>query len=752
MDYKFLDDINTENISLPESSKINTFLLKNNYDDAVKALDFFTSDEKFLYIHGFLGTGKRQFINYISDFLNKEVIKLEYYCKPSTVCDDILLNFIDILEKNSLSKVVNHTAKITTLGVKLQQYISSIKKPFVIILHSFDDILEENKNLVENCFKHVLENENIKIIISTRAMIQDILGDKKPDRKIFLKALSKEIFREYLKFNNISGTEDSFNDFYKYSRGYYYYTALSIKIMQAMELSLNDFLAKYSISGMSFDSYIGMTYVNLIPDTIRNFFWFLRSIRHGISLNALAILDLYDDFSVNYLKNNLMIYQSNDIIYVQDYFQQDIDISIPVKTEKNLHKYIIGIYEKELKEPLQSRAILISRQALRSEIEYHTKKIDDLNNSKTEETQKVQQKQQENPKQKEPQPQISEEQNNINTKINFAKKLAEEKKYTESIEAFFKILDEYSVTSDNLAEIRTEIARLYYTVNDFEKSRHYYELAETYYKKHDEFINLNYLYYEMTKLYYGMYKNERAIETIQKVIYSVDTPQSLMVDACMLLGNIYSETEKPEDAYKYYMKALESVDENISNETKAELYFKLGLMCDEKENEKDAFEYYNKCISIDSSNAYKALAYSNIGACYFDNGNYSDAENCFLKSYKIEKEKNNYDGIYYTSSYLAKIYISKNSKQALDYLLEAKQSAEFINEEFYILEALIALGDYYYNQKDMTTNALIEYLKGRKVGQTLGGIVDTNKIEERIKDMKLRMDSDEFERLEQKYG
>ena len=76
--------------------------------------------------------------------------------------------------------------------------------------------------------------------------------------------------------------------------------------MQAMNINLNDFLAKVTMSGLSFDSYLGMTYINLIPNTIRNFFWFLRSIRHGISINALAILELYDEFSykiVNHKKN-----------------------------------------------------------------------------------------------------------------------------------------------------------------------------------------------------------------------------------------------------------------------------------------------------------------------------------------------------------------------------------------------------------------------------------------------------------------
>ena len=173
MAFQFLDtSIDINDIVLPSSDKIHPLLLKNDNAEIKKALAFFASDEKFLYVHGFLGTGKRQFINYATDLLQKDVIKLEYYCKESTVCDDILLYFIDIIEKTALSKAVNLNAKVTTLAVKFQTYISSIKKPFVIILHSYDDILAENANLVSQNLQDVLKNDNLKVVLSTRALVQ----------------------------------------------------------------------------------------------------------------------------------------------------------------------------------------------------------------------------------------------------------------------------------------------------------------------------------------------------------------------------------------------------------------------------------------------------------------------------------------------------------------------------------------------------------------------------------------------------
>ena len=746
MKYEFLNSsIERENLILPNSDKINPFLLKNNKEEIVKAVDFLASDEKFLYVYGFMGAGKRQVINYIQEFTNNDVIILEYFCKEGTVCDDILLEFSRILEETSLSKAVSLNAKITTLDVKFKQMISSIKKPFLIILHSYDDILKENAELVGKNFAELLKEENIKFIASTRAMNPVLLPDVEEDRKILLKALNEDIFKEFLIESKVEASDRQIEDFYKYTRGYYYYLALSIKILQAMKINLGEFLQKISQSGMSFDSFLGMTYINLIPESIRNFFWFLRTIRHGITLNALAIIDVYDEFAIEYLKTNLMLFQVKETLYVQDYFLQNIDISIPKKTQIKLHKYIVSIYEQQLKEPLIKRAILISRQAMRAEIEYHNAKANDIENNKEDKVENITETLIQKP---------TEEikSGGIWDRINEADKLYLDKKYTESIELLQSLIEDQEAPElTTIIEIRSRLAKLYKTISNDKMAIHYYELLEAYYKQHNEYINLNYTYYDLTLLYKNLYKYERAIETIKKVIYSVDTPQSLMVNACTVLGNIYSDMSEADEALSYYTKALESLDENVENEVLAELYFKYALANDDNGNTDLAFEYYNKCISLDNNNPYRALAYSNMASCYADNDNYSDAKICFTKAYNIEKANNNYDGIYYNASKLASLYKKIKSPSALMFLLEAKKCADFLNENFYIMEAALELGDYYYNIPGSGKSCLQEYFIALKAAERVEIDIDIQKIIARIKDMKLRLPEDEFAEIEAKY-
>ena len=107
MEYDFLNSsIERENLILPSSDKINQFLLKNNREEIIKAIDFFATNEKFLYVYGFLGAGKRQILSYVQEFLNDDAILLEYFCKEGTVCDDILLDFTKYVSVGSIIALI----------------------------------------------------------------------------------------------------------------------------------------------------------------------------------------------------------------------------------------------------------------------------------------------------------------------------------------------------------------------------------------------------------------------------------------------------------------------------------------------------------------------------------------------------------------------------------------------------------------------------------------------------------------------
>ena len=65
------------------------------------------------------------------------------------------------------------------------------------------------------------------------------------------------------------------------------------------------------------------------------------------------------------------------------------------------------------------------------------------------------------------------------------------------------------------------------------------------------------------------------------------------------------------------------------------------------------------------------------------------------------------------------------------------------------METSVALGDYYYNDSSLAKKALEEYFEAKKFAIAIGD--DIGKIDSRIKDMKLRMNKEDFSEIENKY-
>ena len=92
--------------------------------------------------------------------------------------------------------------------------VSSIKKPFLVVVHSYDDIQKENAELVGKILAELHGLDNVKLIISTRAMNPALLPDIDEDRKVLLKAFSEELFKEFLKSFEIDASDKQIEDFY----------------------------------------------------------------------------------------------------------------------------------------------------------------------------------------------------------------------------------------------------------------------------------------------------------------------------------------------------------------------------------------------------------------------------------------------------------------------------------------------------------------------------------------------------------
>lgn len=747
---KFVNNnINKNDIVNIKSTHISTFLQENSITELKKIYDFYASEQSILLLTGFGGTGKRLIIEHSEGFLAPNVLRVGYDCKAATVCDDILMHFIEVMQKTPDAKKI-FSPKIENFAKTLNRYISVSTFPVLIFINTFDNVQKKNSKLILDFLFSVVNYDKVKIIITAKTFDSSLIPPGIEYTKIISKALNRALFTEYIRSKNIEFNESEIEELYKLTRGYYYYAKLTSNVISNLGISLKEFLLRCKNAGKIFDKYLCDAAISVLPLPIRNFFWFLLLLRHGISYDALSVLDLYDEMSVKYLLKNGYIYEASGVIYVSDYFHSSVEIIIPVKIKQKLHKYLADIYKSQLKEKPENRVLKLSRQSLNAEIEYHAAKsesnielVDDIPAAE-----EVKQEQSVVIK-------VSEVSNSKSGKANEdelikkAEELTSLHKYTEAIDVYNSIL----AMSDNcmkLTDVYTSLARLYSKTSDWSKALHYYLLVEDFFNRNNEPINVNYIKFEISNVYYNMFNLEAARNTLKEVIFSQDSPKGLMIDACLQLGNIEDYAQNYEEAFVYYKQGVDSIDETTPKETADELYFRYAVALDEHGEKGLAVNYYNKYIES-GSQTYLSPVYCNLGTMAEEDGDIKKAEGCFKKAYDIDMAKNNYDGIYYASTHLANLYFEKTPAKSLPYIKMAQNSAETLNDSFYIAQAHLLAGDYYYRIND-NENALKEYVSVYMSVKDDFSRENIDKITARIKDMEIRLGPEKYTEIMKKYG
>lgn len=833
MQYNFLNIfLDKKELLNQENQSINTFLLENNASQLEQLYQFYHSDVNLLCVNGFLGTGKAQIIDYSTTFLSSEAIVLKYNCFESTILDDILLSFFSELKKLFLQKVIlEPKIKTENFSQKINSYFSQIEKPFVVVLDSFEAILKENRQEILDFIFHLASFSKIKVILISRTFESSYFENANVKyQRLSTFALEKPLFEKYLKSEKIKFLPAILDEFYKLTRGYYFYTALSIKIMRFRDLSLNDFIIQFRASFLSFDDFLEKQSMELIPATSRNLFWFLSMIRHPVSIDLLSVLRLYDESKINFLIEKSILTQENSLIYVQDYFREQVDMAVAPNIAQKIHKYIVDLYQTQLPLKPLERNILVSRQTMRKEIEYHnlflpkkqksyenigfdvnylaySKGLEfDLELTKPKETDEKEPEKKQEQTIVEPSPiditalknidinlkdlpfKLSKEEmgllDNIETKpeqtpptqpFEFAEKqtpttvedvklslneLFDNAKNAEANYHYVKAIEFYktALTLDEepdyprlLPLIYTRMAGDYQKVADYENALKYFDLAQNFYEDSKEFVKANYIKLSVAKILSDTYKIDKAKETLLEIIKYSENPPILVTKTYIQLANIEDNLTNINGAFEYYRRAIANSNEAMDVETMSELYFKYALILDDKNDTKNAIDFYQKCINLSDDykiNKFLSSAYSNIATLYLEKSDTATAVENYKKAYNIDKENDNYDGMYYSASKLASILQRKQPDEALTYFEIAMDCAKSLNDIFYIASAYLALGDFYYDKKqdDM---ALGQYVSAFELVKNDFSKDNINKIQMRINDIKFRLGVERFENLMQ---
>ena len=752
---------------------INPFLIENNFNQIEKISNFFQSTSPILLVNGFMGTGKVLVVNQALSFLEQDVIVLKYNCFETTILDDLLLEFFDKFKRLTAQGTIQiPKARTENFTQKINAYFDSIEKPIVIVLNSFEQITKDNKQEILDFINHLTKSGKIKFVLIARKF--DYNDFPANFERVAISALDKGIFEKYLKSENFKQIGPLSDELYKYSRGYYFYTTLSVKIMQIRKLSLMDFLSGYTKSFLSFNDFILREALSLVDPVSGHLVRFLTIMRHPVNIKLLQTLHLYDADRLAYLVDNMVFTREGSLIYLQDYYKEISENSIAENIAVKIHKSCVELYKTQLPLKPLERDLLISRQTMRSEIEYHSLFIPKkpvLPQRPMPEVQFIEQKVTPTI------PHTKQEKDEQIQKISFVfdseeNEMAIMNKIADSINNFVDISDKNNKTLEeiknlslvdllNLAKqeeqkfdykkvimilqkaltlntdddfytflptLYTKLGENFYKLSDWFNSLKYYELAEEFFVSTGDTQKINECKYEIANIYYITFKREKAQKILSEILAENISP-NLNIKTNLLLSAITGQSIK---------NVLPVTTNGIEKNVLAELFFKYALNCDEDGNIENAVKYYKKCVETSQDpkiNQYLSSSLTNLATIYDENGKSETAVKYLQESLRLDEFTQNYNGIYVSTMKLAEINTTKNPEKALEFMKRAKNCAIELNEPFYIASTDVALGDFYYNKRDYA-NALKHYKQAYSLASDNFTKDNIEKIKIRINDIK----------------
>ena len=761
---EFIKEIADKKEILKQDIGINPILIENNVDKIEEIFAFLNSSIPLLLVNGFMGTGKVHVVNQALSFLKDDVITLKYNCFETTILDDVLLGFFDNFKRLTAQGVIQHPkAKSENFTQKINAYFESIDKPVLIVINSFEQVLKDYKIDILDFLYHLSKNPKIKIIIISRKF--DYNDFKQLYERVSIRALEKGLFEKYLREEGFKQIGPLSDELYKYTRGYWFYTTLSLKIMQLRKLTLAEFMSGYTKSFQTFNDFIIREALSLVDPVSGHLFRFLTIMRHPVNVKLLQALHLYDADRIAFFVDNLILTREGAMLYLQDYFKVIAENSIAENIAIKIHKSCVDLYNTQLPLKPLERDLIISRQTMRREIEYHSlyipqKPVFINKNIKQIEPEIVVQQAPATIQEKEEQiknisfvfeteademaimnkiassinkfvdvsdkkSQALEEIKDLSLVdlINLAKKEEQNFEYLKAVMVYQKALtlnndDDYYTF---LPTLYSSLAQNFKKMSDWFNAQKYFELAVEFYVSTGDIEKINEYKYEIANIFYITFKNEKAEKLINEVLAD-GISLNLRTKAKLLQASITGmNIELPQSTF------------GIEKSVLAELYFKYAVNKDEAGDIEEAVKYYKKCVETSQDvkiNMNLSSAITNLATIYDEDGKPDLALKYLNESLRLDEMTKNYNGIYVSSMKLAQI----NKNNALTYLQRAKKCALELNEPFYIMSADIALGDLYAKQKDYKT-ALSLFKEAQKFAQNDFNKENIDKIQVRINDI-----------------
>jgi len=757
--------------------------------------NFVISSFDLLFMSGPRGSAKSETIEKLIPELSENNLIFQHFCFENTVIDDFLLNFYDALRNFSLvQKITLKKIETDNFKEKVNHYFKTIDSDCVIIVENFDKV-DENLEIID-FLSHLATYKNVKIIVVTRNGEKNLFRFKRIKIKTLeINEIDKDEFKSKLAILTEPMRLEIKEKFYEITQGLELYLKMSVKYCTTANTTIEDLINEYERKKINtfitFEEFLVTKFVTLVPAIYKDLLKILSAISQPVSKEFLDAYKLGNVSYLNYLSSNFLINIFKNEYYVKDYFRQYITKTFSLQEKVSYYKNLVEIYENELTKSPKDRLLRLSRESIRKEIEQFNKKIPSINSaSKNQKTfnylgvatsswddEKKQQKsrlserlakikERKNALMKEKQVKLLSEEDKailrqnkeereknkrfIIDLINSSRDYTNKYCYQESIIELTRA-QQVDFENEFQIEILLLMAKNHEYLNEYKNALDNYEKALTLAKetKDSRVCEIELLIAMVDK---KLFRIDDAKEKFNLIISNELNPLNYIARANIELGEIEEADSNIEKASKCYNNALE-ISLGKDKALVCKCYYKLAVLYDEHQDYENAIKYYQKNYMTSSErkeNKYYSASLTNLALIYNEQGRYKNASDYLKLALVFDSEINDWENMYFSQKELAKIHSRFDEVSAIGYYKQALDSAKKMNDVF--KEALVhfEMGEFFYDKTE-DEKALVNFYNARLILKNASDNENIARVELRIKDIKMRLDSTAFNLIAKKY-
>ncbi len=348
----------------------------DNMEKLKELVDFFESEDRnTCLLQGQAGSFKSALFNKACEHLDENVLCFRIKCFESTTLDDIFLSLFETLKNYSHKKKLKF-AKIETNSIsqRINSYLNGIDHRAVILLDSLENVFEK-KNKIEkeeilNFIEHLHSMRKFKIVLISEYFDKNVLSLLFAT-EINISPYSKKETGDHLFRLKIDFSNETLEEFYEITKGNPYHIFVSANIVTTLKTSLDGLLWEFRTKNVSFEEYILQKLLTFVVEKAKKSLRYLALLNGGISKEFLEKRGFLTKEQLSYMCEKGLLAEEDGVVFLKDFLKKYLKKNIPIFEKIKIHKFWKEFYEQELPKKPANRTILISRNTMRNQIDYH---------------------------------------------------------------------------------------------------------------------------------------------------------------------------------------------------------------------------------------------------------------------------------------------------------------------------------------------------------------------------------------------